>query len=215
MKQIPKEQALELVSKFEAAGLNRILVQSIITAPNNELAKKMVEAITAKPVDVSKPINRVDLTTRFNKISQFKFTIPNDYSLNSFRKKFKGVFGQFDSNITDENFKLSQTLQAGETKMVTIYRLNQKTTGRDCLTFAKQRSPQLPNAIALAAIWEQNPEAFSRKLWFVGLDEEKFLYQKNSETMIPILGHMSGKPCFDLLPITESLEPGFCIIVMN
>ena len=44
MKNIPKGQALELKSKLEAAGLNREIAQSIITEPNNELAKVMVNA---------------------------------------------------------------------------------------------------------------------------------------------------------------------------
>lgn len=214
MKKVPKGQCLEVMAKLEAAGLDRELAQLIITATDNLLAKKMVGATRLEPLEPAKEINRVDLTARFDKISQFKFIIPKDYSLSSFREKYKNVFQTFDSNLTDANFRLSQPLQYGQTKMVTIYRLNQKTSGRDCLAFAKQRGKQLPN-VALAAIWEQNPEAFNRKLWFVGLDEEKFLYQQNSTAMMPILGHISGEPCFDLLPVTDVLDPGFCIVVMN
>jgi hypothetical protein len=215
MKKLPKGQCLEVMAKLEAAGLNRSLAQKIVTAVDNSLAKKMVGAIQTESSGPTKEINSIDLTSRFEKIAQFKFIIPNDYSLRSFREKYKNVFQKFDSNLTDANFRLSQPLQYGQTKMVTIYRIIQKTTGRDSLTFAKQRGKQLPN-VALAAIWEQNPEAFGRRLWFVGLDEEKFLYQQNSTAMMPILGHdINGKPCFDLLPVTEMLEPGFCIVVMN
>jgi len=215
MKKLPKGQSLELIVKLEAAGLDRALAQSIITATDNSLAKKMINAIQSKPSVSTEKINRVDLTSRFDKISQFKFIIPKDYSIKLFREKYENVFQVFDSNLTDENFQLSQPLIAGQTKIVTMYRLTQKTTGRDCLTFAKQRGKQLPN-VALAAIWEQNPEAFSRKLWFVGLDEEKALYKNETGVMMPILGYnMSGEPCFDLMPVAEVLEPGFCIIVMN
>lgn len=214
-KTIPKGQALELVEKLESAGLDRELAQLIITATDNSVAKKMITAIHQKLSAPIQRINRIDLTARFEKITQFKFIIPEDYSLSSFRKKYQNAFQIFDNNLTDENFKLSQPLTAGQTKIVTMYRLVQKTTGRDSLTFAKQRGKQLPNVV-ISAIWEQNPEAFSRKLWFVGLDEEESLYQNESGAMMPVLGHnLSGEPCFDLIPITEMLEPGFCILVMN
>ncbi|MFZ4632531.1 MAG: hypothetical protein ACOYL8_05055 [Patescibacteria group bacterium] len=219
MKKISKGQGLELIVKLEAAGLNRDIAHEVITAPNNELSKKIIEVLLAnlneKKGEKMPWGGSHDLISSFQKIAEFKIVVPKDSSIASFRKDSGEKFKVFEPEINDENFIPSQPLEAGEVKVVVIYRLAKKLSMRGCLHFAAEHG-KLPNAQGVAIVYSQNNEAFGQNLWFLGLDLEKNLLPLNGKTMVPVVGRepVNGER-FELISLDEELSPGFCVVVFK
>ena len=219
MKKISKGQGLELIVKLEAAGLNRDIAHEVITAPNNELSKKIIEVLLAhlneKKGEKMPWGGSHDLISSFQKIAEFKVVVPEDSSIDSFRKDYADKFKLFDHEINDENFIPSQPLKAGEVKVAIIYRLAKKLSLRGCLYFAAEHG-KLPNAQGVAMVYTQNRDAFGSNFWLLGLDLEKNLLPLNGKMMVPVIGRepVNGER-FELISLDEELSPGFCVVVFK
>ncbi len=219
MKKIPKGQALELVDKLEAAGLNRELAQMIIGAPNNELSKAIMKTIFDYQAGNKngKAAPSPDLSSNFQKISEFKVIVP-EYSLKDYVKLFgdKYEFLALDEfGLDDKNFRPSLPLIPQETKIAEVYRLTKTTKFVDCLAFATKKG-QLPNAQGIATIWHNNPEAIPNDYYLLGLDNPENLYKDVTEKrQMAIIGKNSSKLIFDTIPVSAMLPLGFCVAVFN
>jgi len=213
MKKISKGQGLELIVKLEAAGLNRDLAHLIITAPNNEVSKMIIATVGAY-LEKQPPVE-VDWSNHFEKINEFKILIPNDPSLANFRDQYEDKFVKIDEDLTDENFLPSNYFIPGITKMASIYRITKKIKGLACVDFASKKG-ELPNAQGLSALWMQNEEVFSERLWYLGLDHSNSLFKKSAnETLVSVIGHSVSGRVFDTVKLEEELSPGFCVVVFN
>lgn len=202
--ELGRGQSHELCLKLEQAGLTREFAQEVINAKDNYLARKIVKLINYEANN---------LASHFWEVARFKIIVPKEISLECFRE-MKSADHECYSMLLDEDFVPSVKLVPGEEKTAVLYRLVKRTTGKACLSFAKQKG-QLPNAQGLAAIYMAGDVTFKMYYPLLGLDEpENLPKNKSGEPLIPFIG-WDFADIADKIEWGETIPAGYSIVVFE
>ncbi len=121
-------------------------------------------------------MKKTNIDIGFIGVAQFLFTVPNNFSLEVFRKRHANDI-HIDKIVIDENFYPSTLLRAGEPKIAVIVQLTQGSILNRCRAFVKSQGGQLPNAQGVAMAWEKNMNEFPKGRWVYALDREENLFK--------------------------------------
>lgn len=155
---------------LDKAGFNFDLVQRIVNARGNKLAKTMLTAVNGERTD-----------ERFYPLNEFSLTIPRAYDhatqLSGFAKEYRKKSYYWNDNLTDANFaKATRRLEPGKTYTVKIFGIRETVTSGDCLAFLKSQNAILVGAQGLSLVWQETKDQFPVGKWTVSFDEKGALW---------------------------------------
>ncbi len=157
---------------LDKAGFDADLVQKIISARNNKMAKAMLSAIgVVEPMD-----------ERFEIVKEFTLTVPENYThdtqLALFAKDSKKKFYFYNDAITDKNFaNATNKLTPGKTYTVKVIGIKATVTSEDCLTVLKQNNAILVGAQGAALAYQLKKDELPVGKWSVSFDEKDALWK--------------------------------------
>lgn len=160
---------------LDKAGFNSDLVQRIVNARGNKLAKAMLTTVNGEQTD-----------ERFDPLKEFSLTIPREYDhatqLSGFAKQHRKEFYYWNDSITDANFAhATRKLEPGKTYTVKIFGIKKTVTSEDCLTFLKSQNAILVGAQGLTLVWQETKDQFPVGKWTISFDEKDALWQDADE----------------------------------
>ncbi|MDP3974992.1 MAG: hypothetical protein Q8P88_01755 [Candidatus Jorgensenbacteria bacterium] len=131
---------------LDKAGFNSDLVQRVVNARGNKLAKAMLVAVNGERID-----------ERFELVKEFLLTVPEGYDhatqLARFAKEYREKFYYWNDNITDRNFaQATQKLVPGKTYTAKIFGIKETATSEDCLALLKSQNAILVGAARAPAL---------------------------------------------------------------
>jgi hypothetical protein len=156
------------------AGFDTDLIQKIINAKDNKLAKAMYAAVTGEELD-----ERFGTT-----IVEFELTVPADYNHDTQidtsgkkARKEKTTYYYNDDLISKNFAKATNKLVPGKTYKVKIIPILQTVTSEDCMTFLKKQNAVLVGGQGATLVYDLAKDKLPKGKYTVSFDEKEALWK--------------------------------------
>lgn len=156
------------------AGFDSDLIQKIINAKDNKLAKAMYTAVTGEELD-----------ERFGPaIVEFELTVPTDYNHDTQidtsgakARKEKTTY-YYNDDLTSKNFaNATNKLVPGKTYKVKIFPILQTVTSEGCMTFLRKQNAVLVGGQGATLVYDLAKDQLPKGKWTVSFDEKDALWE--------------------------------------
>ncbi|MEI8223799.1 MAG: hypothetical protein WCG20_01610 [bacterium] len=156
------------------AGFDTDLIQKIINARDNKLAKAMYTAVIGEELD-----------ERFGPaIVEFELTVPTDYNHDTQidtsgakARKEKTTY-YYNDDLTSKNFaKATNKLVPGKTYKVKIFPILSTVTSEDCMALLRKQKAILVGGQGATLVYDLAKDKLPKGKWTASFDEKDALWK--------------------------------------
>lgn len=180
---------------------------------NNQNALKEVLAKVLLP-------NRVVTDSRFELLTEFELTVPENYVHNKqlalFSKNHRKEFYYYNDDVTDENFsRVTDQLVPGQAYRVKTFGINQLVSSDDILVFMKtQPGIRFVGGQGLSLVYQLKKEEFLIGKYTISIDKKDNLWKDaGGYRRVPRVGRRSdGDWDFSLSNLDGDWHTNYCVL---
>lgn len=156
------------------AGFDSDLIQKIINAKDNKLAKAMYAAVTGEELD-----------ERFGPtIVEFELTVPTDYNhdtqidISAKKARKEKTTYYYNDDLTSKNFaNATNKLVPGKTYKVKIFPILQTVTSEDCMALLRKHKAILVGGQGATLVYDLAKDKLPKGKYTVSFDEKEALWK--------------------------------------